>query len=83
MTRIALAGATGRMGHAIAGVIAEDPLLTLTAATGEQLDVQAADLEQAAANVGVELQPLWGRQADGWVASLPLGRTLARRIGDR
>ena len=58
-------------------------LLTLTAPTSEQLDVQAADLEQAAANVGVELQPLWGRQGDGWVASLPLGRTLARRIGER
>jgi hypothetical protein len=58
-------------------------LLTLTAPTTEQLDVQAADLEQAAANVGIELQPLWGRQGDGWVASLPLGRTLARRIGER
>lgn len=58
-------------------------LLTLTAPTIEQLDVQAADLEQAAANVGIELQPLWGRQGDGWVASLPLGRTLARRIGER
>ncbi len=58
-------------------------LLTVTAPSIEQLDIQSADLEQAAANVGVELQPLWGRQADGWVASLPLGRTLARRIGDR
>lgn len=38
MTRIALAGATGRMGHAIADVIAEDPLLTLTAAYGRDDD---------------------------------------------
>ena len=58
-------------------------LLTLTASTAELLDRQAADLEQVAANAGIELQPLWGRQADGWVSSLPLGRTLARRIGDR
>jgi len=34
MTRIALAGATGRMGHAIAQVIDEDPLVTLVAAHG-------------------------------------------------
>ena len=58
-------------------------LLTLTASTSDRLDQQAADLEQVAANAGIELQPLWGRQGDGWVASLPLGRTLARRIGDR
>jgi hypothetical protein len=57
-------------------------LLTLTAASREVLEQQAADLEQAAANVGIELQPLWGRQGDGWVSSLPLGRNLARRIGD-
>ena len=56
-------------------------LVTLTARTAEDLDVQAADLEQAAANSGVELQPLKGRQADGWVASLPLGRTVARQFG--
>ena len=57
-------------------------LLTLTASSCEVLEQQAADLEQAAANVGIELQPLWGRQGDGWVSSLPLGRNLARRIGD-
>ncbi|MEL6893363.1 MAG: SCO6880 family protein, partial [Actinomycetota bacterium] len=34
-------------------------LLTLTAPTGELLDQQAADLEQVAANAGIELQPLW------------------------
>lgn len=58
-------------------------LLTLTAQSEELLAAQSADLEQVAANAGIELQPLWGRQGDGWVASLPLGRNLARRIGDR
>lgn len=58
-------------------------LLTVTAPTLEFLDQHAADLEQVAANAGIELQPLWGRQADGWVSSLPLGRSLARRVGDR
>ena len=58
-------------------------LVTVTAPSVDELDLRGADMEQAAANVGVELQPLWGRQADGWVASLPLGRNLARRLGDR
>lgn len=58
-------------------------LVTLTATSMDQLQTQGADLEQAAANVGVELQKLVGKQAEGWVASLPLGRTLARRIGER
>lgn len=57
-------------------------LVTLTAPTEDALDSQGADLEQAAANAGVELQPLWGRQADGWVSSLPLGRSVARRFGE-
>ncbi|WP_420451984.1 SCO6880 family protein [Ilumatobacter sp.] len=56
-------------------------LLTLAAVDAETLEQQAADLEQIAANAGVELQRLVGRQAAGWVASLPLGRTVARRIG--
>jgi hypothetical protein len=58
-------------------------MLTISAQSAELLDQQSADLEQVAANAGIELQPLWGRQADGWVASLPLGRSLARRIGYR
>ncbi len=58
-------------------------LVTLTARSESELAVQAADLEQAAANSGVELQPLQGRQADGWVSSLPLGRTVARQFGER
>lgn len=58
-------------------------LVTLTARSAEELDLQAADLEQAAANSSVELQPLKGRQAAGWVSSLPLGRTVARQFGER
>ena len=57
-------------------------LVTLTAPNEDALESQGADLEQAAANAGVELQPLWGRQADGWVSSLPLGRSVARRFGE-
>jgi hypothetical protein len=55
-------------------------LVTLTASDEPTLERQAAQLEQVAAQVGVELEPLWGQQAAGWVASLPLGRTLARRL---
>lgn len=55
-------------------------LVTLTAPDDETLEAQAARLEQTAAQVGVELQPLWGQQAAGWVSSLPLGRTVAHRL---
>ena len=55
-------------------------LVTLTAPDDDTLEVQAAQLEQTAAQVGVELQPLWGQQAAGWVSSLPLGRTVAHRL---
>jgi len=55
-------------------------LVTVTAADDATLEVQAAQIEQVAAKAGIELQPLWGQQAAGWVASLPLGRALARRV---
>ena len=55
-------------------------LVTLTAPDDDTLELQAAQLEQVAAQAGIELQPLWGQQAAGWVASLPLGRSLARRV---
>jgi hypothetical protein len=54
-------------------------LVTLTAGDDATLEAQAGELEQSAAQAGIELQPLWGQQAAGWVASLPLGRTLATR----
>ncbi len=41
-------------------------LVTLTARSAEELDLQAADLEQAAANSSVELQPTRG-PAGRWV----------------
>jgi hypothetical protein len=44
------------------------------------LEVQAGRLEQTAAQVGIELQAVWGQQAAGWVSSLPLGRTVAQRL---
>jgi hypothetical protein len=55
-------------------------LVTLTTADPGALETQAARLEQTAAQVGVELQPLLGQQAAGWVASLPLGRTVAQPL---
>ena len=55
-------------------------LVTLTATDDETLEVQAAQLEQVAAQAGIELEPLLGQQAAGWAASLPLGRSIARRL---
>jgi hypothetical protein len=54
-------------------------LVTLTAPDEATLEAQAGQLEQAAAQAGVELMAMWGQQAAGLVASLPLGRSLARR----
>lgn len=55
-------------------------LVTLTAPDVDLLESQASKLEQTAAQVGIELQPLWGQQAAGWASSLPLGRTVAQRM---
>ena len=55
-------------------------LLTITVADPAALDAMAATVEQVAAQSGVELLSLFGRQSHGWVASLPLGRTIARRL---
>lgn len=54
-------------------------LITVTAGDEDELDDIAADYESAAGHAGVQLRPLESRHAAGWVASLPLGRTLARR----
>ena len=56
-------------------------LITLSAASAEALDDVAADYESAAGHAGVQLRALDGRHGAGWVASLPLGRTVARRRG--
>jgi hypothetical protein len=55
-------------------------LACVTATDVDALDDAAASYEQQAAQVGVELRSLDGRHAAGWAASLPLGRTLARRV---
>ena len=55
-------------------------LVTISStASRDDLDRNAAAVENVAAESGVELQPLFGRQAEGWVSSLPLGRTITTR----
>ena len=61
------------------GELAYAGVVTVTVTDPEQLDRVAATVEQTAAQAGIELAPLYGRQAAGWVASLPLGRTLNTR----
>lgn len=61
------------------GELAYCGLITVTAPTLDELDDAAADFEQTATHAGVQLRPLDGRHAAGWVSSLPLGRTLAQR----
>lgn len=56
-------------------------LLTVTADSVEELDDLGGIVEQTAAQAGIELHPMYARQASGWVSSLPLGRTVARRVG--
>jgi hypothetical protein len=55
-------------------------LVTVTAPDADTLESESSRVEQTAAQVGIELQPLLGQQAAGWVASLPLGRTVAQRL---
>ena len=55
-------------------------LLTVTAATVDELDDLAGTVEQTAAQAGIELRVLYASQAAGWVAGLPLGRNLARKV---
>ncbi|MGD9998356.1 MAG: SCO6880 family protein [Ilumatobacteraceae bacterium] len=56
-------------------------LLTVTARSLGELDDLSGIVEQTAAQAGIELHPLYARHAAGWVSSLPLGRSVARRIG--
>lgn len=51
-------------------------IVTVSAASEEALDDASADVEQAAAQSLIELRPLAARQEQGWVASLPLGRSV-------
>jgi len=61
------------------GELAYCGLVSVAASTLDELDDAAADFEQSAAHAGVQLRPLEGRHGAGWVACLPLGRTLAAR----
>jgi hypothetical protein len=51
-------------------------LVTVTAAEVVELDEVCGRIEQAAAQSMLDLRPLAARQAEGWVASLPLGRSV-------
>ena len=51
-------------------------LVTVTAPDLDQLEEACTRVEQAAAQSLVDLRPLVARQSEGWVASLPLGRSV-------
>ncbi len=55
-------------------------IVDVTASDPDQLDDSCADVEQAAAQSLLDLRPLDARHDLGWVASLPVGRSLARPI---
>ena len=50
-------------------------LVTVTAHDAAALDDACAQIENAAGKSLIDLRPLVARQAQGWVASLPLGRS--------
>ena len=52
--------------------------VTVTAADLDELDDACARVEQSAAQSMLDLRPLAARQAEGWAASLPLGRSVQR-----
>ena len=51
-------------------------VVTVTTATLDELDDACSRVEQAAAQSLLDLRPLAARQPEGWVASLPLGRSV-------
>ena len=51
-------------------------IVTVTADNIEALDDSAGRVEQASAQSMLDLRPLAARQAEGWVASLPVGRSV-------
>ena len=63
------------------GDLAYAGFVHVTAPDTDTLDDLAADVEQTAGHAGVLLRPLEGRHGAGWVASLPLGRTVTTRRG--
>jgi hypothetical protein len=55
-------------------------LVDVAATTLDALDDAAAQIEQAAAQSLLDLRPLDARHERGWIANLPLGRTIAPAI---
>lgn len=53
-------------------------IVTVTASDTDELEDAAARVEQAAAQSLLDLRPLAARQEQGWVASLPLGRSVKK-----
>ena len=51
--------------------------VTVTAPDGDALEEAAGRMEQAAAQSLLEIRPLAARQAEAWVTSLPVGRSIA------
>ncbi|HRE02292.1 MAG TPA: hypothetical protein PLV68_13400, partial [Ilumatobacteraceae bacterium] len=51
-------------------------VVTVAAGSVDELDDACNRVEQAAAQSLIDLRPLAARQAEGWVASLPLGRSV-------
>jgi hypothetical protein len=54
--------------------------VTVTAATVDELDDACAHVEQDAAQAMLDIRPLAARQAEGWVASLPIGRSVRKSV---
>lgn len=54
-------------------------LVTVTAASLDDLDDDCAAIEQAAAQCLLDLRPLDARHQHGWITALPLGRTITPR----
>jgi hypothetical protein len=53
-------------------------IVTVTAGELDELDDATSRVEQAAAQSLLDLRPLAARQEHGWVASLPLGRSVRK-----
>lgn len=54
--------------------------VTVTAATLDELGEACGQVEQDAAQSMLDIRPLAARQGEGWVASLPLGRSIRRGV---
>lgn len=55
-------------------------LLTVTAGNVDELDDACAQVEQDAAQSMLDIRAVAARQGEGWVAALPLGRSVRRGI---